>query len=196
MHETRDDAGNNPLPSSPAPGRRSFFRILTGGLSAIASLVVAAPLLDYLLGKRTKEVKWAPLGSLDDFPLDETRQVAFDNPIRQPWDGMVARAAVYVRNEGQDAAGEPKFLVLAVNCAHLGCPVSWFPQSGLFMCPCHGGVYYADGERASGPPPRGLFHCVWRVRAGRLEVQAPHYPTLQDTLDEPPGEGARPSIKV
>jgi Rieske Fe-S protein len=42
--------------------------------------------------------------------------------------------------------------------------VSWFPQSGLFMCPCHGGVYYSNGERASGPPPRGLFHCAWRVK--------------------------------
>jgi len=47
-----------------------------------------------------------------------------------------------------------KFLILAVNCAHLGCPVEWFQESGLFMCPCHGGVYYANGERASGPPPR------------------------------------------
>ena len=53
--------------------------------------------------------------------------------------------------------------MLAVNCAHLGCPVSWFPQSGLFMCPCHGGVYYANGDRASGPPPRGLFRCAWRI---------------------------------
>ncbi len=50
------------------------------------------------------------------------------------------------------------------------------------MCPCHGGVYYANGERASGPPPRGLYHCEWRVKNGRLEVQAPHYPSLQDTL--------------
>ena len=44
-----------------------------------------------------------------------------------------------------------KFQVFAVNCAHLGCPVRWFPQSSLFMCPCHGGVYYRDGSRASGP---------------------------------------------
>jgi Rieske Fe-S protein len=72
--------------------------------------------------------------------------------------------------------------VLAVNCAHLGCPVTWFPASGLFLCPCHGGVYYSDGSRASGPPPRGMFHCAWRVRDGKLEVQAPHYPTLYDTL--------------
>jgi hypothetical protein len=29
-----------------------------------------------------------------------------------------------------------------------------------------------------------MFHCVWRIREGQLEVQAPHYPTLQDTLDQ------------
>jgi Rieske Fe-S protein len=66
--------------------------------------------------------------------------------------------------------------------------VEWFQESGLFMCPCHGGVYYANGERASGPPPRGLYHCVSKVtRAGgilQLEVQAPHFPTRQDTLDQ------------
>jgi Rieske Fe-S protein len=57
------------------------------------------------------------------------------------------------------------------------------------MCPCHGGVYYANGERASGPPPRGLYRCVYQVsRAGgvlQLEIQAPHFPTLQDTLEHP-----------
>ena len=37
----------------------------------------------------------------------------------------------------------------------------------------------------SGPPPRGLFRCAWRVHQGRLEAQAPHYPTLQDTLVTP-----------
>ena len=105
--------------------------------------------------------------------------MTFDNPIRQPWDGMVAHTGVYVRYEGRDEreADETKahtFLVLAVNCAHLGCPVEWFQQSGLFMCPCHGGVYYANGERASGPPPRGLFRCVCRVtRAGGSPAGSP-----------------------
>src|SRR5262249_32366013 len=84
-----------------------------------------------------------------------------------------------------------KFLIFAVNCAHLGCPVEWFQESGLFMCPCHGGVYYANGERASGPPPRGLYRCVYRVTHTRgldvLEIRAPHYPTLQDTLHHPAG---------
>ena len=129
-----------------------------------------------------------------DFQLNQTRRVTFDNPIRQPWDGLVAHTSVYVRYQGQDdrassEAGGHQFLVLAVNSAHLGCPVEWFQESGLFMCPCHGGVYYANGERASGPPPRGLYPCVYRVSSVRgldvLEIQAPHFPTLQDTLRHP-----------
>jgi Rieske Fe-S protein len=173
------------------PGRRSFFKWLTYGLGALASVAAGVPFVGYLFGARKAPVEWVPLGPVTSFPLNQTRLVDFDNPIRQPWDGMVARTSVYVRYEGEDKkqtdqAKRHKFLVLAVNCAHLGCPVSWFQESGLFMCPCHGGVYYATGERASGPPPRGLYHCVYRVTqvrgVDRLEIQAPHFPTLQDTL--------------
>src|SRR5258708_4173215 len=169
-------------PGEALPGRRSFFRQLTYGLSAVAALVLGIPLVGYLFGARKRALEWVTLGPVGKFPLDETRLVTFDNPLRQSWDGMVAHTGVYVRNEGKDGEQQDHFLVVAVNCAHLGCPVSWFPQSGLFMCPCHGGVYYGNAERASGPPPRGLFRCAWRVKDGRLEIQAPHYPTLQDTL--------------
>jgi len=125
------------------------------------------------------------LGPLSRYPVNETRLATFENPLSEPWDGITAQTGAFVRYLGKDDRQQDRFQVFAVNCAHLGCPVSWFPQSGLFMCPCHGGVYYADGERASGPPPRGLFHCVWRVRGGDLEIQAPHYPTLQNTLRKP-----------
>ena len=54
----------------------------------------------------------------------------------------------------------------------------WFPQSGLFMCPCHGGVYYQDGSRASGPPPRGLFEYPYKVEDGKLMIEAGQLPTL------------------
>jgi len=173
--------------SSPAetlPGRRTFFSWLTYGLGAVAGAITAIPFLGFLLGTRKQPAEWVPIGPVGKFPPDETRMVTFDNPLRQPWDGVVAHTGVYVRYEGKDKEQQDQFLVLAVNCAHLGCPVSWFPQSGLFMCPCHGGVYFATGERASGPPPRGLFRCDWRInqKTGQLEVQAPHYPTLQDPL--------------
>ena len=167
----------------PAPSRRLFFRWITGALGAVATVLLAVPLVGYLVGWRRRKVVWVTLGALDDFPLNQTRRVDFDNPLRQPWDGITAYTGVYVRNVGSDdEKAARQFLVFAVNCAHLGCPVTWFPQSGLFMCPCHGGVYYSDGARASGPPPRGLYQCVWRERDGKLEIEAPHYPTLQDTL--------------
>ena len=64
-----------------------------------------------------------------------------------------------------------QFQVFAINCAHLGCPVRWFPAVGLFMCPCHGGAYYEDGSRASGPPPRGLYEYEYQIREGQLWVR-------------------------
>jgi menaquinol-cytochrome c reductase iron-sulfur subunit len=166
----------------PAAERRTFLQMLTYGLSAVAGVVLSVPLIGYFLGVRPRPLEWVPLDRVTEFPVDETRMQIFDNPLRQPWDGMTALTGVYVRNLGEDSDGKPQFLVFAVNCAHLGCPVSWFPQSQLFMCPCHGGVYYADGKRASGPPPRGLFQMESRIRHGRLEVRAPHYPTLNDPL--------------
>jgi Rieske Fe-S protein len=165
-------------------GRRTFLRWFSAILGTIAAAVSGIPVVGYFLGLRKRSVHWVDLGTVDVFPLNQTRRIDFDNPLRQPWDGVTALTGVYVRYEGKNEQGGEQFRVLSVNCAHLGCPVSWFPQSGLFMCPCHGGVYYADGERASGPPPRGLFHCAWRVQNGNLQIQAPHYPTLQDTLTE------------
>ena len=168
------------MPHEPAPGRRSFLKWLTFAFGAAASALVAIPFVGYLLGAiRRREVEWVKLGPTSAFALNETRLKTFDNPLGTPWDGMADQMGVYVRN-----LGDSQFLVFAMNCAHLGCPVTWFPQSGLFMCPCHGGVYYEDGERASGPPTRGLFQCVWRIRNGDLEIQSPHLPTLQHTLDE------------
>jgi Rieske Fe-S protein len=75
-----------------------------------------------------------------------------------------------------------RFQVFAINCAHLGCPVRWFPESGLFMCPCHGGVYYADGSRASGPPPRGLFEYQSKIEGGQLWVRGGELPTLSEPV--------------
>ena len=89
-----------------------------------------------------------------------------------PTDGKTADMACWVRRiEGE------QFQVFAINCAHLGCPVRWFPQSGLFMCPCHGGAYYRDGSRASGPPERGLFEYPHKIENGLITIQAGELPT-------------------
>ncbi len=169
------------------PERRTFFHWLTYTIGAAATAILGVPLVGFVFGAlRGRREEWVKLGPVKNFPEGQTRLVTFGNPLKQPWDGMTAHTGVFVCYLGKDGDKKDQFRVLAVNCAHLGCPVSWFPRSGLFMCPCHGGVYYEDGERASGPPPRGMFPCVWRVhKDGALEVQAPHYPSMQDTLRKP-----------
>jgi len=180
-------ASQAPSPAPTNSGRRTFLQWLTYVTGAAAVVLLGIPFVGYLLGAlRRHRVHWVRLGAPNEFPPNETRLATFQNPLAQPWDGMAAQMGVYVRNLGQDDRRQDRFLVFAMNCTHLGCPVTWFPQSGLFMCPCHGGVYYENGERASGPPPRGLYHCVWRVSdKGELQVQAPFLPTLQNTLKSP-----------
>ena len=65
----------------------------------------------------------------------------------------------------------PEGLVaLSSTCTHLGCSVHWDPAGGLFKCPCHGGVYRADGTVVSGPPPRPLTRLPIEIRAGQVFV--------------------------
>ena len=167
-----------PTPVPPV-SRRGFLLGLGLALNAVAAALFAVPVVGYLLGplRRLAEQAWIPLGPLSQFPEHQTRLATYRNPFVEAWDGETANVPCWVRRLAGDT-----FQVFAINCAHLGCPVRWFPESKLFMCPCHGGVYYEDGEHASGPPPRGLFHIPWELRGGRLRIQAPHLPTLHDTL--------------
>src|SRR5262245_42800926 len=100
----------SPLIAPQAPvGRRTFFQWLTYGLSAAAAAVLSLPLLGYFVGVRKRDVHWVPLDEVGHFPVNQTRLQTFDNPLRQPWDGMTALTGVYVRNLGADERGEPRF---------------------------------------------------------------------------------------
>ena len=161
----------------PALVSRRWMLLKLGVLfNAVVAVAVATPVVRYLLGPAKRKGaynSWVSLGDVDQFPLGETRLATYINPVNQPWDGDTAKTACWVRRIDQ-----AKFQVFAINCAHLGCPVRWFPQSGLFLCPCHGGVYYADGSRASGPPERGLFQYEYKVAGSQLQIIAGQMPTL------------------
>jgi menaquinol-cytochrome c reductase iron-sulfur subunit len=139
-------------------------------------VLLGVPIVRFLLSPLARGGKdagaWLSLGSLDQFPVGETRLATFQHPMVSPADGETDRVACWVRR-----VDDARFQVFAINCAHLGCPVRWFPQSGLFMCPCHGGAYYADGARASGPPERGLFEYPYRVDGDALSIRVGATPT-------------------
>jgi Rieske Fe-S protein len=149
--------------------------------NGIIATLQAIPIVRYVLSPVTRSSKvgyetWLPVGSLDRFPAGPTRLGTFRNPDVQPGDGKTADSACWVRR-----IDDRTFQGFANNCMHLGCPFRWFPQSGLFMCPCHGGVYYEDGARASGPPERGLFACPYKIEEGRSSLKLANCPLLQVT---------------
>jgi menaquinol-cytochrome c reductase iron-sulfur subunit len=160
------------------PSRRRWLLVVGVVLDGIAGLLLAIPLVGFVfssVNNRKDPRSWIALGALDSFTEGVTKLATYRNPFTRPWDGPTANIACWVRRVQGN-----RFQVFAVNCAHLGCPVRWFQESGLFMCPCHGGVYYEDGSRASGPPPRGLFEYQYKVENGQLWIKGGEMPTLSN----------------
>jgi nitrate reductase gamma subunit len=161
------EAAEAPLRGPAAePGRRGFLSALGIGLSSLVAAVVAVPSIGFLLGLRRTPTVWQGVGRADSFAVNRTVEVAFSDPSPLPWAGVTARTAAWLRRTGAET-----FVAFSVNCTHLGCPVRWLPDAELFMCPCHGGVYYHDGRVAAGPPPRPLVRYPVRVRDGQVEIQ-------------------------
>lgn len=159
--------------------RRGFLLTLGAILNTVAATLLALPVVGYVFSslRRGAHFSWISLGAVDNFPEHQTRLASYDNPYRRPWDGTTTHIACWVRRMAGD-----RFQVFAVNCTHLGCPVRWFQESRLFMCPCHGGVFYEDGAHAAGPPPRGLFEYRYKVKNGQLWVWGGQLPTLSTPL--------------
>jgi menaquinol-cytochrome c reductase iron-sulfur subunit len=167
--------------------RRTFLMNVGIALNALVALAIATPVVAYLLGpvlRRKDYLKWIVIGNVSVFPPGETKLITYTNPFSEPWDGDTAKVPAYVR-----CSAPGQFTVFAINCAHLGCPVRWFSESQLFMCPCHGGVYYADGSRASGPPERGLFTYEVKVEGEKLMIKAGQLPTLRNRAGAGPCPG-------
>jgi menaquinol-cytochrome c reductase iron-sulfur subunit len=147
--------------------RRRFLSRISLGLSALASVIVGIPIVAYLLSPLINPAKqtWRTLGPLNKFNVGETVEVDYDEPSPLPWAGQTARTAVWLRR-----TGETSFTAFSVNCTHLGCPVNWRQEANLFLCPCHGGVYYADGTVAGGPPPAPLTRYEARIQDGEVQI--------------------------
>lgn len=148
--------------------RRRFLARVCMGCGALCGAALAIPAVSFVLAPlfRDSPDLWRRLGKVDSFKVGETVQVMFVDPSPLPWAGVTARSAAWLRRSSAD-----EFIAFAVNCSHLGCPVRWHQDASLFMCPCHGGVYYADGQVAAGPPPRPLSRYPVRVQDGEVQLQ-------------------------
>lgn len=161
------DTGELPTEKSSSGNttRRKFLVGLSVGLGAVGAALIAVPSVAFILGIRKPPEVWRDVGAVDDFKSGTTVSVDFEDSSPVPWAGVTARSAVWLRKES-----DQEFIVFSMNCTHLGCPVRWLQSANLFMCPCHGGVFYANGDVASGPPPKPLVRFPSRIVNGRVQI--------------------------
>ena len=154
-------------PSAVPTPRRRFLARLSLGLSGLIATATTVPVIGFLLSPLTRKSPrvWRPVGPVDTFAIGKTVNVTFEDASPLPWAGVTARTAAWLRRDD-----ETHFTAFTVHCTHLGCPVRWVADAKLFLCPCHGGVYYADGTVSAGPPPKPLPQYPVRVRDRQVEI--------------------------
>ena len=67
------------------------------------------------------------------------------------------------------AAGAEARLLL---CTHFGCPVTWDDARERYACPCHGGLFGAEGDPVAGPPTTPLLRVPVVLSADAVTVGA------------------------
>ena len=153
--------------------RRGFLIKLSLGVASLTAVVAGIPVLAALFApliEKTPQV-WRNVGLLDNFQIGTTKLVTFENANAETWAGVTTHTAAWLRRDAVN-----KFTAFAANCTHLGCPVRWEKDAQLFMCPCHGGVYYKDGSVAAGPPPKSLVQYPVRISRNQVQVQTSPIP--------------------
>jgi quinol---cytochrome c reductase iron-sulfur subunit, bacillus type len=169
----------------PAYTRSGFLEVSLIGLSGVLGAVLTLPVLGFMVLPSFTDVEEdeVDLGPIENFPEG---QYVIATYLSLPQQGEVSRRTAFVRNNGQTEAGDQSFTILYSRCVHLGCPVQ--PNGPIdeaalkevngvelrpvlaqsFGCPCHGGLYDAEGNRQAGPPVRSMDRYSFSIRNGRL----------------------------
>lgn len=148
--------------------RRTFLSRISILAGAATGALVSLPVIGFVFGPLTRETveEWQVLGPVDDFAVGETVLVNFPDATPLAWSGQVGEHTAWLQRRGED-----EFIAFSHFCTHLGCPVFWFPEAHLFMCPCHGGTFDENGEVLVEPPTEPLTRFAVRVQAGNVEIR-------------------------
>ena len=153
--------------------RRQLLGRMSVGLGVVCGSAISVPGVGFVVAPlfRKPPFEWRAVGSVAQFKVGETVNVVFLDASPLPWAGVTSKTSAWLRR-----VDESNFIAFSVNCAHLGCPVRWIGDARLFMCPCHGGVYYEDGTVAAGPPPHPLTRYPVRVYGEQVEIHTEPIP--------------------
>lgn len=109
---------------------------------------------------------WVEAGPVEELSPSTFQAVRYRFRSKDAWREVERKGLLYVRSR-EDGS----ILALSAVCTHLGCLVRWREADQIFACPCHVGIYDAEGNVVSGPPPRPLEHLATKVDNGTLLVK-------------------------
>jgi menaquinol-cytochrome c reductase iron-sulfur subunit len=145
--------------------REMLKRMLQLGGAAVAAILgIPALLLSLSPLRSQRQAVWRVVGDLGGFPVGSVQRAAVPLP-HPPWAQTQIQQGVYV---WRPTASE--VVVYSRSCTDLGCPLNWDSGAGVFLCPCHGGIFAKDGARMAGPPKHPMYRYQTRIREGRLEI--------------------------
>jgi menaquinol-cytochrome c reductase iron-sulfur subunit len=158
----------------PPMPRRHFLHVAISGLVSLIVGTIGAFASTYLLArpKQVEKDAWADAGGLSELPSGVPQEIVFERTRADGWDVKREKATAWVV-----ITGERQVTAFSPLCTHLGCAYHWESKSEIFVCPCHGSTFAADGHVLSGPAPRPLDRYATKLQGDRLwvgPVQHPH----------------------
>lgn len=167
--------------------RRRFLAVcgkVAGSLVGVGVVLVVArsfyPPLRRWIRLPSFLTPFQPIAAIDSLPPGEWKLVPLspaDNAGAESKTDARSKASATSKTEGRavwvlrDRDQPEKFRVLSPLCTHQGCVVKWRADRSLFVCPCHGGTFDAEGNRKSGPPQSPLAVLEYQVKDGQLFVR-------------------------
>jgi Rieske Fe-S protein len=155
-------------PSDGSIGRRHFFvraiLALQATIGSTLAFVVGSTTLAPSFTRR--DAAWLQAAELETLPENQPVPVTLRITRQDGHSQIVDRTVVYLVR-----TGETEVRAMQSTCTHLGCRTAYDPQSNRIKCPCHGGVYDAQGNVVDGPPPAPLPRLTTRVIDGHVQVR-------------------------
>jgi len=151
--------------------RRDFIKATTALVGGLIGIAIGTPTIAYLLSpslRKAEDDSIIDLGPLENYPPGIPTRTEFTRTQVNGWERTATNYGLYVVRKNESEAR-----VFSDICTHLGCRVTWHPDQGYYISPCHDGHFDVLGNVVSGPPPRPLDEFVTKIENGILLVTLP-----------------------
>ena len=158
------------VPDDSQTSRRGALQTIAAVSGAIGCGALAVPTVRFLVEPALGAAgagRWIKTLPADALPEGEPKRVALVADHRDAWtlEKDVELGAAWLLRKGTAV------VAWSTVCPHLGCAVDRSATGPGFNCPCHDSSFDADGNRLTGPSPRGLDTLASKVEDGFVHVE-------------------------